>query len=192
MTRRRLYRVVGGIVLALTGLGATAVGFIYSGIYNVAATAQHTWPVYWATDTAMRYSIARRVDDAVMPDLNDSARIARGMRLYRTHCLQCHGAPGVAPEPFALGMTPIPANLVETARRWPTLNIHWVVTYGVKMTGMPAWKYRLSDAEIWDVVAFVEQMQHMSPNEYAAFAKLAREPGGADGRVRSSDMGAPP
>jgi mono/diheme cytochrome c family protein len=186
MTGRRLYRVAVLLALALTGVIAAAAAFVYSGVYDVAATRQHTWPVFWVTDTVMRHSIARRASGTELPDLQDPTRMARGMRLYNEHCLQCHGAPGVAPEPFALGLAPVPANLVETARRWPTRNIHWVITNGVKMTGMPAWKYRMSDEQIWDVVVFVEQMARMSPNEYAAFAKLAREPGTVDAFAAAS------
>ena len=173
MKRRRLFRWAGAALLVLLLAGAGGAAFIYSGFYDVAATRQHTRPVYWATDTVMRHAIARRASGTPIPDLSDPARALRGLRLYREHCLQCHGAPGVAPEPFALGMMPVPANLVETARRWPTANLHWVIAYGVKMTGMPAWKYRLSDTEIWDVVAFVGRMAQMTPNEYAALAGQA-------------------
>lgn len=170
MKRRLVYRWAGGAVVLMLLAGAGGLAFIYSGFYDVAATRQHTRPVYWVTDTVMRHAIGRRASGTPIPDISDPARALRGLRLYREHCLQCHGAPGVAPEPFALGLMPVPANLVETARRWPTPNLHWVIAYGVKMTGMPAWKYRLSDAEIWDVVAFVERMAQMTPNEYAALA----------------------
>ena len=181
MKRRRLYRWAGGVLLLLLLAGAGGVAFIYSGFYDVAATRQHTRPVYWVTDTVMRHAIARRAAGTEIPELDDPARALRGLRLYREHCLQCHGAPGVAPEPFALGMMPVPANLVETARRWPTANLHWVIAYGVKMTGMPAWKYRLSDNDIWDVVAFVERMAQLTPNEYAALAGQADAPAARGG-----------
>ena len=176
------------LVLAGLALGAlaSAAAFIFAGFYDVAATRQHTRPVYWVSDTVMRYAIARRARGTPIPDLSDPARALRGLRLYREHCLQCHGAPGVAPEPFALGMMPVPANLVETARRWPTANLHWVIAYGVKMTGMPAWKYRLSGAEIWDVVAFVERMAQLTPNDYAALVDRA------DAAARRRAAAAPP
>jgi hypothetical protein len=48
--------------------------------------------------------------------------------------VQCLGAPGVAPEPFALGMTPLPANLAFTAREWKDpRDLYWTVKYGLKM-----------------------------------------------------------
>lgn len=151
-------------LLAVLLVGALA--FIYSGIYNVAATGQHTGPVYWLTNTVMRHSIANRAKALQAPPLGAPEQIERGLVLYVAHCEQCHGGPGVAPQPFALGLTPIPANLVETARRWPANHIFWTAKYGIKMTGMPAWSYRLNDAQLWDLVAFIEHLAQLTPAEY--------------------------
>lgn len=162
--------------------GAAAAGaFIYAGIYNVAATEQHFKPVYALLENAMRRSVRLRAASIAIPDLADAARISRGFQHYRSHCLQCHGAPGIAPDKLGFGMNPAPANLVATAREWQASEIYWVVRYGIKMTGMPAWEYRLSEQEIWDVVAFVEQLPAMSPKDYQA---LSTETGPAQERTR--------
>lgn len=161
---KRRYWIVAIVILLAIPAGALA--FIYLGIYNVAATGQHTAAGYWLTDTVMRFSIANHASGTRVPDLSGAARIRRGLGIYIEHCEKCHGGPGIAPEPFALGMTPVPANLVETARGWPTRNIHWAIKYGIKMTGMPAWKHRMSDEGIWDAVAFIERLPYLSPADY--------------------------
>ena len=101
-----------------------------------------------------------------VPPLGAPKQIARGLALYRAHCVQCHGAPGVAPEPFSLGMTPLPAPLVQTGREWSAGEIFWVVKYGIKMTGMPAWEFRMSEDDIWSVVALVQRLPYFSPDGY--------------------------
>ncbi len=154
------------IAIALACAAAAAWAFVYSGRYNIAATVQHTEPVYRLLDYVMRRSVKLRTGSAQPPDLADAQRIRNGFRLYRAKCLQCHGAPGIAPQDFALGMTPAPANLVATAREWPAAEIFWVARYGIKMSGMPAWQYRLSEREIWDVVAFVKALPTLSPTDY--------------------------
>lgn len=161
-----------GLVALLVLVLATAIAALalYFGVYNIAATTQHTRPVYWLMDYAMQRSIRVRTDPAAVPDLAEPARVRSGASLYGAHCLQCHGAPGVAPQPFAMGMTPAPANLVATARHWTPEALFWAIKHGIKMTGMPAWEYRLGDREIWDIVAFVEAMVRLSPQEYAALA----------------------
>ena len=148
---------------ALSGAGIT----LYAGWYDISATDQHLAPTYWLLDTGMRRSIKFRARDIEVPELADPAKIRDGAFLYRQHCLQCHGAPGIAPAPFALGMTPVPVPLVHTARAWTPAEMFWVVKEGIKMTGMPAWKYRLSDEHIWAVVAYLPAMAQMTPEQFA-------------------------
>jgi mono/diheme cytochrome c family protein len=153
-------RVLAGIAAAAFAGGAIA---LYAGFYDISATDQHLAPTYWLLDTGMRESVKRRAGEIEVPALTDAER---GFTIYRDHCVQCHGAPGIAPQPFALGMTPAPANLAYTAAHWKPAELFWATKHGIKMTGMPAWKYRLSDAEIWATVAFLKRLPLLSPAQY--------------------------
>lgn len=155
------------VSIAGAALIATPFIFIYGGVYNVAATSEHTAPVYWVVHTVMRQSVKMRSRNIDPPELSGAATVAQGVRLYRDHCVRCHGAPGVAPDPFALGLMPPPANLAEAARSWSAAELYWAVRHGIKMTAMPAWEYRLSEDEIWAIVAFVARLPVISPAEYA-------------------------
>ena len=161
------------LILAGLGLLAAAGGalFVYSGVYNIAATEQHTRPVYWLMEATMRRSVKQRAEKIAVPPLDDRPVIEHGLRVYRMYCIQCHGAPGVAPDAFALGLTPVPANLALTARDWKEpAELYWVVKYGIKMSGMPAWEFRLDESELWAVVAFVNVLPGFAPDEYRALA----------------------
>ena len=176
MTRARTLAAVAIAALAALGGGAL---FLRSGLYDIAATEQHTAPVYWLLEFGMRRSVRRGAAGIEVPPLTSDARIARGAVIYRSHCLQCHGAPGIAPEPFALGLMPAPANLAHTAREWPDAELYWVVRYGLKMTGMPAWAYRLGEDDLWAVVAFLRRLPQLSPEQYAAMMRTLPAPTGA-------------
>ena len=166
MTPRRMWVVLAGLAVA-AALGA--VGFVYAGIYNPAATLQHTAPVYWLLNLTMRQAVQRHARDIRAPTLDQPALRARGALLYRAYCVQCHGAPGVAPDAFALGMMPLPANLALTAREWQDpAKLYWVIKYGIKMSGMPAWEFRLSDADLWAVTGFVNTLPGLAPGDYQA------------------------
>lgn len=156
----------------MVGAALAAGGVVYSGVYDVSATDQHLWPTYWTLRAAMERSIAVRARRIEVPPLDDAAR-RRGFSLYRDHCVRCHGAPGVAPEPFALGLLPVPENLALVGRKRSTAEIYWTVRNGLKMTGMPAWQYRLDDGAMWDVAAFVKQLPQLSPAGYAALEPAA-------------------
>ena len=153
--------------LAVLGMAGGA-AFVWSGVYDISATDQHLAPTYKLLDITMRRSVRQRAEEIAVPDLTDPKKIGLGLALYRTHCEHCHGGPGIAPAPFALGMTPVPVPLVHTARTWLPAEMFWVVKEGIKMTGMPAWKYRMSDDEIWAVVAFLPAMARLTPQQYAA------------------------
>lgn len=176
-------RTLALVALLMLALGGTAAGLlVYFGVYNISAIDQHTAPVYQVLDYAMRRSIVARAGERAPPDLRDAQRVRRGAAHYREHCVQCHGAPGVAPDALAMGMTPAPANLVGTARHWKPAEMFWVVKHGVKMSGMPAWQYRMTDDEMWDTIAFVVASVMMTPRDYAAMAQAAqREHGASNG-----------
>ena len=171
LVRLRNVLIVLTLLFALGVAGAAL--FVYAGIYNVSALKQHTSLVYKVLNYALVRSVKEHSEDVAVPDLSSKERVLSGLAHYRGHCLQCHGAPGVSPAPFAIGLKPMPANLATTARHWKPAEIFWVVKHGIKMSGMPAWEYRLTDDEIWDVVAFVEQMVSMAPIEYAQLEKAA-------------------
>jgi mono/diheme cytochrome c family protein len=156
--------IVLAVLVASAGIAAAAL--LYGGLYDISATDQHLRPTYWALDQGMRSAVRLRTRNLAVPPLDDPGMQARGLHAYRTHCVQCHGAPGVPPAPFALGMTPAPAALVHTAREWPPAELFWVIKHGIKMTGMPAWTFRMSDDEIWAVVAFMRVMSGLSPAAY--------------------------
>lgn len=194
---RMKLRTVGIAALLLLALfGAGLALFVYAGIYNIAATEQHTGPMYRLLDYAMRRSVAARATAIEVPNLKDDRRIRSGARHYRAQCQQCHGAPGVAPDAAAFGLTPAPANLVSAGREWNAADIFWVIKHGIKMSGMPAWEYRMRDEEIWDVVAFIGRMPALSPVEYAALERdlAGQVPGTATTSgdlVRGTELAAP-
>lgn len=161
------------IALALVAV-AGAAAFVYLGLYDITATDQHTAQVFWVLKTTMRRAVILHAKAVKVPALGDPSQIARGRALYTVHCIRCHGAPGVAPEPFALGLRPLPANLANTGVEWKPNELYWTIKRGLKLTGMPAWEFRLRDDALWAVVAYVQRLPYETPREYRAM--LGREP----------------
>ena len=177
VTRASRWRALALGLAAVALLGGLAGAVLLFGGYNVAATSQHTAPVFWVLDFASQRSIALRARLVGAPPPTTPESLTRGHRVYATHCMQCHGAPGVAPEPFALGLLPAAENLVLKARERPPHELYWTIRYGLKMTGMPAWEYRLDDADLWAVTAFLGELARWSPADWRArTAALGRAP----------------
>jgi mono/diheme cytochrome c family protein len=164
MNRLRYAVLTLGISAGLGLLGGAF--FIFGGVYNVGAVDQHSAITNWVLHTVALHSIERRARHIGAPNLADAAKVNRGLGLYRQNCLQCHGAPGEAPASYSMGLTPGAPPMMQVAREWSANEIYWVIKNGIKMTAMPAWRYRMSDGELWDIVAFVETMPGLSPAEY--------------------------
>lgn len=165
-----------GSGVTLAALGLLAAGVLYSGVYDVSALNQHLAPTYWLLDTGMRHSVQRHSRHIDVPPLGDQRLVARGLAHFREQCVLCHGAPGVAPEPFALGLTPVPGNLAYAARNWKSAELFWIVKHGIKMAGMPAWQFRFADDDIWALVAFMQQLPRLSPSAYRSLQAAPAQP----------------
>jgi mono/diheme cytochrome c family protein len=81
-----------------------------------------------------------------------------GREIYVNTCIRCHGIDGKG----AMGMqlVPPPADLTSDAvqnRLDATLFKH--IHEGKPNTAMGAWKYALSDDEIWDVLAYIRTLR---------------------------------
>jgi mono/diheme cytochrome c family protein len=152
------------LAAGLAAVGGTAC-IVFGGLYDVSATAQHTRFVYALMERAMLASVRLRARGIEAPAPSEAA-LVRGAACYRSECLQCHGAPGVAPEAIGKSMQPHPGPLVDAARRWRERELYWITRHGIKMTGMPAWEMRLSEADLWAVTGFVARLPELSPEQF--------------------------
>jgi mono/diheme cytochrome c family protein len=69
---------------------------IYSGWYNIAATAEHNTATLWLIETTKSNSIKSRAGNIEAPNLDDSSMVAGGFQHFDHECISCHGAPGIA------------------------------------------------------------------------------------------------
>jgi mono/diheme cytochrome c family protein len=171
MSRTRLVvlTVACTLVATLVAGGVGAAAMIWGGLYDVAATKQHLQITYSAMEIAMRQSARLRARGITPPDdLDDDARLARGAACFAAKCAQCHGAPGVAPGDLGRSLQPLPGPLVDSGRELSSAELYWITRNGIKMTGMPAWRFRMDDEDLWSVVAFVRHLHTLRPDDYRA------------------------
>jgi len=164
LTRKSLLTL---IVLLLVALVAMA-GFVWSGIYNMAADDAHTRPVYALLETMRERSVtvrARKLHPP--PDLTDAALIRQGAGNYDSMCTGCHLAPGMQDTELSKGLYPAPPALAKVAGGNPAHHF-WVIKHGIKASGMPAWGMSMADEYIWGMVAFLQQLPKLDAAQYQA------------------------
>lgn len=163
-----------GFIISLVAIASVA--YIYSGLYNVAATAPDSAIAHWALQTTRERSIDVRAAGLKPPagiKLSDPKLIDIGFRHYDEMCIVCHGAPGIEPGEARAGLNPQPPDLAKHAGDMPPGKLFWIIKHGIRMTGMPAWGPTHSDKKIWAIVAFVKQLPHVTSAEYQRMRREA-------------------
>ncbi len=160
------------LVTSLLVIGGVTI-FMWSGRYNVAATAPHWNVTARLMEMVLNRSIKFHSQGVEPPPLTDLKLIKAGFREYHEMCRLCHGAPGYSKTEFAKGLYPKPPDLASKNIRLRNAELYWVVKNGIKMTGMPAFGPTHDENELWSIVAFVKRMPNIEPREYEAMAKKA-------------------
>lgn len=160
--------VIAVVVAFWMGVGV----FAWSGLYNIGADVHHSALTYDFLQGVRDRSIRVRSERIVVPNLNDPQLILKGAGQYAAMCTGCHLQPGVADSELRKGMYPQPPNLSKI--HIDPQAAFWVIKHGVKMSGMPAWGMAgHDDPTIWSMVAFIEKLPGMTPEQYKAIVAKA-------------------
>jgi thiosulfate dehydrogenase len=101
-----------------------------------------------------------------------------GAEVYKQQCAGCHGLPGQPKSVITEGMYPPPPQLfhgvgVTDDEAWES---YWKVENGIRMTGMPAFKGRLTETQIWQVTVLVKNADKIAESVRSALATNATAP----------------
>lgn len=184
-----------GVMFALAVAAAAAIGIGLSGRVDVAADTPHHPLVFGTLEAVRDRAIERSARAIVVPsDLADSERVRRGAGNYQAMCVACHLKPGQTDSEIRKGLYPVPPNLSQPMTGGSAQNgdlpaaaeQFWVIKHGIKASGMAAWgRGGMTDANIWDLVAFIRAMPQMGPAEYLAWVAAS------DGHAHGDDHAAP-
>lgn len=166
-SRKLLFAFAAGAGAALLLCAAVGAAITEFGLFDVAASTSHTWLARLLTHRTMIASV-RRQSDVDHINISDAA-VKHGLCSYEVHCTACHGSPGTARAPWANGLNPTPPYLIDARERWTPSELHWIVSNGIKMTAMPAWKASLPDQQVWELVAAVELLPRLKPATYKSW-----------------------
>jgi mono/diheme cytochrome c family protein len=165
-------------IAALALAGAAAFVFVNSGVFNVAADEPHSAPVHRLLEAVRTRSIAVRAAGIDVPPLDAPGLVQAGAVHYAEMCTGCHLAPGKEASELRSGMYPQPPDLKQHAHASPAESF-WIIKHGIKMSGMPAWGATHDDESIWGLVAFLQVLPELPPEEYRKMVP-ARTEGHAD------------
>ena len=92
---------------------------------------------------------------------------AAGKVIYERHCHYCHGQKGYGDGPIGTAITPHPADFVHDSKRmarsdeklFKSISEGKQKDIGGEAMAMPRWAHILSEADIWDVLAYVRELE---------------------------------
>ncbi len=170
-------KVLAAVIVTLAVPVILGIVFMYSGIYNVAASEPHTRLVFWVLSTTMENSVEARAGQVQVPQGFEARATDDAARHYSQMCETCHGAPGVEPSEIGKGLNPKPPDLKKKARELSPAELFWIAKHGIKMSGMPAFGKTYADEDLWRTVAFIKKLPRIGPAEYR---KLVQRRGASD------------
>lgn len=169
---------VKSLVLIVAVVLVGGVGYLYSGAYPMGADVPHNKLTYWLLETLREQSIKKASGSVSVPPLDDPGLLLSGGADYNDMCVSCHLKPGKEQSDMSIGLYPKPPNLSktsiehghdhpdqtdaeQTARRQ-----FWIIKHGIRASGMPAWGPTHDDDRIWAMVAFLQKLPELNPEQY--------------------------
>src|SRR5713101_9546437 len=168
-----------GILLGVLLIGGGVYFYFSSGRAPIATSA----PPMPLEKTLARIGLHAYLDKLPHPEPQvpaDEANLISGAKVYKEQCATCHGLPGEPKSAVALGMYPAPPQLfqgtgVTDDDAWES---YWKAENGIRMTGMPGFKDRLTETQIWQVSVLVKNADKITEavrKELAAGASTPME-----------------
>jgi thiosulfate dehydrogenase len=83
----------------------------------------------------------------------DEPNFLAGAGVYKQHCAVCHGLPGQIPVNYVTTMFPKPPQLFRGngVTDDPASETYWKAANGIRLSGMPSFKTKLTDTQLWQV-----------------------------------------
>jgi len=165
------------VIGTLCVLIIAAFGVALSGIYNVSATVPHLTSTTQFLTLVRDRSIARHSRGIALPSFDTPGLAEAGVIHFNETCRKCHGAPGQPMEEFAEGLYPAAPSLRRIFNRLDRAEVFWVISNGLKMTGMPAFDVNHKPEEIAAMVAFLGKLPELDAQGYREFVEKAEKSG---------------
>ncbi len=143
---------VVGFVLAFLILAGGCLYYFSSGMAPV-ATADPPMPFERKLAHMALNAHIEKQPVTQSPVAADEPNFQAGAEVYKQQCASCHGLPGQPPTDYASTMFPRPPQLFHGTGVTddPAFETYWKAANGIRLSGMPSFKTKLTDTQLWQV-----------------------------------------
>ena len=160
----RLVWFVFGVVFTCVALVASALLYVREGGVQMAVDSPEFPLEETLAGMALHASFAGSLHMQSPLPLN-SDNLTGGAQTFKIYCTDCHGLSGDTSD-MAKRMFPQPPQLLESSEMVtgkPLGQVYWIVTNGIRLTGMPEFKTVLSDTQRWQVAMMLKHADKLPP-----------------------------
>jgi len=171
--------VVWGIALTIAIALISVYALLHSGLIPANADAKPGGLELWMAGTSLDATLDRYAPKEQNPVALTDQNLLEGVRLFGENCAVCHGSAKGAksPSPIAKGEYPRPPQLAtDGVEDDPEGYSFWKIKHGIRLTGMPSFRYTLKDEQIWTLALFLKHMDKLPPPVQQAWQKVSNWP----------------
>ncbi len=112
------------------------------------------------------------------PEPVNEENLSEARAHFVEHCSVCHGIDGRGGATFGRNMYPkVPDLTLADTQRLSDGELFYVISSGIRFSGMPAFGGEDSPQEIWHLVTFLRRLPQLSPEELKRMQEMAGEMG---------------
>ncbi|MBI3933150.1 MAG: cytochrome c [Acidobacteria bacterium] len=136
---------------------------------------------------ARRIATPREARQLRNPYTPTTATVESVREHWAEHCALCHGIDGSGNTPIGQSLYPKPTDLKSpTVQGLSDGEIFYIISNGVRFTGMPSWSGTDSAEEIWQLVSFIRKLPTLSPTDLELLKRSPNEQSGSAQKMEGS------
>ncbi len=154
--------------------------FLYVRGEGFSAREQPTWMERTMARNARKIATPAGAKNLSNPRQQQTAEmIAEADEHFVEHCGICHGIDGRGDTLIGKNLYPkVPDMSQPETQQLSDGELYYIISNGIRLTGMPAWRFEDKPEAIWDLVSLIRRLPKLSPDELQRLQKAAREAGG--------------
>ena len=158
----------------------TACLYVYARGHGFSAREQPTWMEQTMARNARHIATPSDARTLSNPRQQQSTEmIAEADEHFVEHCGICHGIDGRGDTLIGRNLYPkVPDMSQPDTQQLSDGELFYVISNGIRLTGMPAWSSEDKPEAIWDLVSLIRRLPKLSPEELQRLQKAARDAGG--------------
>lgn len=100
------------------------------------------------------------------PNTINEESMSEAREHFVEHCSVCHGLDGKGLTTIGQGLYPQTPDMTQAGtQQMADGELFYIISYGVRFTGMPAWEGEDTPESIWDLVSFIRHLPQLTPEE---------------------------